>query len=88
MNKIQYIALSMMAVALSACDSDMTKVYMYPEEPVVLNGATQDIVLSEETPQALVLTVYWSGDGKIKLSDDRLQAPVDVAELTVELADN
>lgn len=88
MNKIQYIALSMMAVALTACDSDMTKVYMYPEEPVVLNGATQDIVLSEETPQALVLTVYWSGDGKIKLSDDRLQAPVDVAELTIELADN
>jgi len=88
MNKIKIIAMSLVTLFVTACDSDMEHVYMLPEDPVVLGGATQDIVLSEETPQALALTVYWSGDGKIKLSDENLQAPVNAAELTVELADN
>ena len=66
----------------------MDRVYMLPEEPVELGGASQDIVLTEENPEALVMTLYWSGDGKIKLTDDNLQAPVNVSELTIELADN
>lgn len=88
MKAIKYIAVSFAALCLAACSNDMDRVYMSPEEPVSLGGATQDVVLSEETPQALALTIYWSGDGRIQLSDDRLQAPVNAAELTIQLADN
>lgn len=88
MKKIIYSALSVLTMMATACDSDMDKVYMLPEDPVELGGATQDIVLNEDTPDALVMTLYWSGDGKIKLSDDNLQAPVNAAELTIEMADN
>lgn len=88
MRKFIYTALSVLTMAFTSCNNDMERVYMLPEEPVDLAGATQDIILSEETPDALVMTVYWSGDGKIKLTDDRLQAPVNAAELTLELADN
>lgn len=86
MKKIIFPAL--LALCVASCESDMDRVYMMPEEPVVLGGASQDIVLKEETPDALVMTLYWSGDGKIKLTDDNLQAPVNAAELTIELADN
>lgn len=88
MKKTVYTALSLLTLSLAACESDMDRVYMSPEDPVLLAGANQDIVLNEETPEALVMTVYWSGDGRIRLSDDNLQAPVNAAELTIELADN
>lgn len=88
MKKIKYIVMSLLALGITSCKSDIDKVYMLPDDPLELGGATQDIVLNEETPQALALTIYWSGDGRIKLSDDRLQAPVDVAEQTIELSDN
>lgn len=88
MKKIVYSTLSILTLCVTACDSDMDRVYMLPEEPVVLGGATQDIVLSGETPDALAMTVYWSGDGKIELTDKNLQAPVNAAELSIELADN
>lgn len=88
MKKILFPALSLLALMASSCDNDMDRVYMEPEQPVVLGGANQDIVLTEENPDALVMTIYWSGDGKIKLSNDDLQAPVNNSELTVELADN
>ena len=74
-------------MCLVACNNDMDRVYMLPEDPVNLGGATQDVVLSEDTPEALALTVYWSGDGHIQLSDDRLQAPVNAASLTIQFAD-
>lgn len=88
MKKIIYSALSLLALSIASCNSDIDPVYMEPEEPIVLGGATQDIVLTEENPDALVMTIYWSGDGKIKLTDDKLQAPVNASELTIELADN
>lgn len=88
MKKTLYMAVSLLTVFGTACNDDMDRVYMYPEEPVELGGASQDIVLSDETPQALAMTIYWTGDGKIRLDNDKLQAPVDVAEMTVELADN
>lgn len=88
MKTLNYIVASFAAMWLVACNDDMDRVYMLPEDPVTLGGATQDVVLSEETPEALALTVYWSGDGRIQLSDDRLQAPVNAASITIQLADN
>lgn len=88
MKTIKYLAMSLAALCVASCESDMDKVYMLPEDPVELGGATQDIILSEETPGALAMTIYWSGDGKIKLSDENLQAPVNMAEQTLELSDN
>lgn len=84
----KYIAAGVMALFLTGCGNDMEPVYLLPQDSITLGGASQSVVLSEETPEALALTVYWSGDGRLQLSDDNLQAPVNADELTVELADN
>lgn len=71
---------------LASCDSDIDPVYVQPTDDITLGGASGDIVLTPDNPQALVLTLYWSGDGKIALSDTLLQAPVNAAEETIQFS--
>ena len=88
MNNIRWTALATVLAAstLASCDSDIDPVYVLPADQVQLNGATGDIVLTPANPQALAMTVYWSGDGRLSLSDDNLQAPVNAAETTIQLS--
>lgn len=73
--------------ALSAsCDSDIDPVYVLPGESAELGGGPGEIILTPANPQALALTLYWSGDGRLALSDTLLQAPVNAAETTIELS--
>ena len=74
------------ALGLASCDSDIDPVYVLPSDDTVLSGASGDIILTPENPQALALTVYWSGDGRLALTDDLLQAPVNAAEETIQLS--
>ncbi|MDE6338391.1 MAG: DUF5111 domain-containing protein, partial [Muribaculaceae bacterium] len=88
--KSKNIILSLQALALMAgivsCDSDIKPVYVYPSDDVTLGGADGDIILSADNPDALVLTLYWDGDGKLTLSDPQYAAPVNLAEQTLQLS--
>lgn len=74
------------AFGLSSCDSDIDPVYVQPSDEVSLGGASGDIVLTPDNPQALAMTIYWSGDGNLALSDTLLQAPVNAADETIQLS--
>lgn len=77
-----------MAICLASCDSDIEPVYVLPSDVISLGGASGDIILTPDNPQALAMTIYWSGDGHIALSDTLLQAPTNAAEETIQFSDN
>ena len=86
-NIIRTVLLSgIVAFGLSSCDSDIDPVYVQPSDEVSLGGASGDIVLTPDNPQALAMTIYWSGDGNLALSDTLLQAPVNAADETIQLS--
>lgn len=86
-NIIRTVLLSgIMTFGLVSCDSDIDPVYVQPSDEVSLGGASGDIVLTPDNPQALAMTIYWSGDGKLALSDTLLQAPVNAADETIQLS--
>lgn len=72
--------------SLASCDSDMNLVFVHPSDDISLAGASGEIILSPDNPQALAMTLYWSGDGYISLSDTLLQAPVNAAVETIQLS--
>lgn len=74
------------AFGFASCDSDIDPVYVLPSDDMTLGGATGDIILMPDNPQALAMTIYWSGDGQLALSDTLLQAPVNAAEETIQLS--
>lgn len=74
------------AFGFASCDSDIDPVYVLPSDDMTLGGATGDIILTPDNPQALAMTIYWSGDGQLALSDTLLQAPVNAAEETIQLS--
>lgn len=74
------------ALGMAACDSDIDPVYVLPADDIELGGATGEVILSPNNPQALAMTIYWSGDGTIALTDTLLQAPVNAAEETIQLS--
>lgn len=75
-----------LCMAAAACESDMEKVYLGPQEDVTLSGGSSDVILSPATPDALALTLYWNGDGRLVLSDSLLQAPVNASDIAIELS--
>lgn len=86
-NIIKTVLLSgIVTFGLVSCDSDIDPVYVQPSDEVSLGGASGDIVLTPDNPQALAMTIYWSGDGQLALSDTLLQAPVNAADETIQLS--
>ena len=86
-NKIRTLLLAgVTAMVVASCDSDMEPVYVLPSDDISLGGASGDIILSADNPQALAMTLYWSGDGQLALTDTLLQAPVNAAEETIQLS--
>lgn len=77
---------AVVAVSIVSCDSDIEPVYVLPGDDTQLAGATDEIILTPDNPQALALTVYWSGNGRLALSDTLLQAPVNAAEIMIQLS--
>ncbi len=75
-----------LAISFASCDSDIDPVYVLPSDDISLGGASRDIILTPDNPQALAMTIYWSGDGQITLSDTLLQAPINAAEETIQLS--
>lgn len=79
-------ALSIAVVGLTSCNSDLDKTYVLNDEDITLAGASKSIILSADNPDALALTLYWSGDGHLTLNDTLVQAPVNAAETTIQFS--
>ena len=73
-------------MGLASCESDIEPVYVIPSDDITLGGATGEIILSANNPQALAMTIYWSGDGQLSLDNSLIQAPVNAAEETLQLS--
>lgn len=73
-------------MGLASCESDIDPVYVIPSDDITLGGATGEIILSANNPQALAMTIYWSGDGQLSLDNSLIQAPVNTAEETLQLS--
>jgi hypothetical protein len=88
--KVHYIINALLLVittiGLASCRSDIDPVYIDLPDGMTLSGASGDIILSPANPQALAMTIYWSGDGRLSLSDMLLQAPINAALETIELS--
>lgn len=74
------------ALGLSSCNSDLESIFVQAPDDISLGGASGEIILSPNNPQALAMTLYWSGDGKLSLSDPLVQAPVNAADETIQLS--
>lgn len=74
------------ALGFASCESDIDPVYVLPSNDVTLSGASGDIILTPDNPQALAMTIYWNGDGQLALSDCLLQGPINAAEETIQLS--
>ncbi len=86
-NMIRRAALAAILITgLAACDTDIEPVYVQPGGDIALGGASSDIILTPENPLGLALSLYWSGDGRLALSDTLLQAPVDAAVEAIQLS--
>lgn len=83
---IKTICAAVVCLGLASCNSDLSQIFVSPQDDITLGGASADIVLSAENPQALALTLYWSGDGRLQLSDTLVQAPVNAAVETIQLS--
>lgn len=82
------LALTLMALTSSSCQSDIDPVYVQTPEEITLDGASGEIILNAATPQALAMTLYWTGDGKLMLDNPDLQAPLNAAEETIQLSND
>ncbi len=75
-----------LVLAFASCNSDIDPVYVETGSQTELSGASNEVILTAENPQALAMTIYWTGDGKITLSDPKLQAAVNAATQTIQLS--
>lgn len=83
---LSLFSISSALLLLFSCSSDIEKVYVNVNNDLRLSGATDDIILSAEMPQALSMTLYWDYDREIPSSNPEVQAPVNVAELTLQFS--
>src|SRR3712207_5863052 len=86
-NSIKTALLSgFITISFASCNSDIDTVYVNPSNDSSLGGATGDIILSPKNPQSLAMTIYWSGDGELALSNPLLQAPLNAADETIQVS--
>lgn len=71
---------------LLSCSSDIEKVYLNPDNEIRLSGASDDIILRADNPKALSMTLYWDYDKNLSTTNTDVQAPVNVAELTLQFS--
>lgn len=75
--KLSKYFLSLVAVAglsFAGCDKDGDIIYVNPSEDVTLDGNQGDIVLDYDHIGDLALTIYWTDNGYVSLSDPRVEA--------------
>lgn len=92
MNKLYknlFVTVGILAsVGILSCNSDIDKVYVNTDSELKIYGASDDVILSADFPTGLALTIYWEGNSQLSTSNDDIQAPLNVAELTLQLSES
>ena len=74
MKKLNYMILALAAIMAAACDKDGDFLTTNGADKVTVDGSG-DIVLTYENADALALTLYWSDNGTLSLSNPLVKAP-------------
>ena len=74
------------AFAATSCDKDGDFLTVNEAEDVTMSGNDGDIVLNYNQVDDLALTVYWSDNGEISLSNPLVAAPENATVNTVQFS--
>ena len=87
----KYISSFVLATALCAaftsCEKDGDIIYATGAESAGIETSASEIVLDKAHLDALVLSVYWTGNGDITLSDPLVAAPSNAVTNVIQLSD-
>lgn len=86
-HKILFASLGLIGLTITSCDNDDI-VYASDIQDITLGGNTNDIVLSEDAQDALVLTLHWNENGDISTSDPDIAAPNGAVNNTIEFSND
>ena len=86
MKKLNYIILALTAIVAAACSKDGDFLTTTGADSVTIDGSG-DIVLTYDNADALALTLYWSENGTLSLSNPLVKAPDNATVNTVEFSD-
>ena len=83
----KYILASVLAaMALTSCEKDGNLLYISETKEAILKGDGDEIVLKHENDEDLAMTVYWTDNGQITLSNPKVEAPKNAFENTIEFS--
>lgn len=88
MKQFKYLLFISIIALISSCEKDGDFLTTAGAEKVTLQGTEGDIVLDYDAANDLVLTIYWTDNGEISLSNPRVLAPKNAAINTIQLSDN
>ncbi len=85
MKQFKYLFMSIIML-ISSCEKDGDFLTTMGGEEVTLQGTEGDIVLDFEKANDLALTIYWSDNGEISLSNPLVLAPKNAISNTIQLS--
>ena len=86
MKNLKYILISLVTLAAVSCDNDGEILTTAGADAVTLSGETSDIVLDYDNADDVALTIYWSDNGTITLSNSDYSPPENATTNTVQFS--
>ena len=74
------------AAAITSCNKDGNLLYITDTKTAALSGDGDEIVLKYENIDNLALSVYWTDNGQITLSNPKVEAPKNAFENTLQMS--
>ena len=88
MNTLKYFFISAIAaLSLVACDNDGDFLTVNAGDGTTLNGNSAEIVLDYDHADNLALTLYWSENGQLTLSNPLVAAPDNAIINSIQFSD-
>lgn len=88
MKTIKYLAAAVaLLFGLTACDKDGDIITTSGADAITLTGSG-DVVLDQNAPNSLALTLNWTDNSRMSLSDDRVQAAKNATTNTLQFSNS
>lgn len=86
MKSIRYFLMALaVALGLTACDNDGDTITTGGADALTLTGSG-DVVLDKDNLTSLALTLHWTDNSRLQLSDDAVQAPRNATTNTLQFS--
>ena len=86
MKIVRYMLILALATGILSCEKEGDFLTASALEGVTLDGGSDDIILSIETANELALTIHWTDNGHISLSNPNVLAPKNAVINTIQLS--